>query len=190
MLLIMKGSTNSIITAIIASPHEKRQRTREMSRVCQLGARAVGAILVRRGFRIWIVPNGPQIQVRSDLHPVAALEHGYMCEPVTKATGNSFRDTAVPERGAHEMSEGRVWTMKISFTKEEARTRADALLQAGDLRLRGRGSARRNPEDPDRPAVGEELAAARALSNLTHKLVHKAAVAIEEYEGRPVHLHT
>jgi hypothetical protein len=87
------------------------------------------------------------------------------------------------------MSERRVWTMEIVFTEEGGRTRADALLQAGDVRFHGWGQAKRKPEDPDRPAVGEELAAARALSDLTHKLMHEAAAVIEEHEGRPVHLH-
>ena len=38
-------------------------------------------------------------------------------------------------------------------------------------------------------AVGEELATARALSELSHKLVDAAAIEIEEFEGRRVHLH-
>jgi hypothetical protein len=47
----------------------------------------------------------------------------------------------------------------------------------------------RNPSDPDRPRVGEELAAARALSELSHKLVEAAAAEIEKFEGRRVQLH-
>ena len=43
-------------------------------------------------------------------------------------------------------------------------------------------AARRNPLDP-RVRIGEELAAARALSDLAHKLFDVAANAIERFEG-------
>ncbi|MBO0731263.1 MAG: DUF1876 family protein [Acidimicrobiaceae bacterium] len=55
-------------------------------------------------------------------------------------------------------------------------------------RFIGFGRARRNPADPNLPMVGEELAAARALSDLTHKLVEAAAETISEREGRPAHV--
>jgi hypothetical protein len=38
------------------------------------------------------------------------------------------------------------------------------------------------------PAVGEELAVARALSELAHLLVSEAADTIEAFEGKPVEL--
>ena len=87
------------------------------------------------------------------------------------------------------MIEQRVWTVEITFTEDEDRTRADARLKAGDRQFHGWGRARRNPLDPDVPAIGEELSAARALSELSHRLVHEAAEAIERFEGRPVTLH-
>jgi hypothetical protein len=36
--------------------------------------------------------------------------------------------------------------------------------------------------------VGQDLAAARALSDLSHQLLHAAAERIEAYEGHPVDL--
>ena len=54
---------------------------------------------------------------------------------------------------------------------EEDRTRADAVLEGAPVDLRGWGRARRNPIDPAVPAVGEEVAAARALSDLAHHLL-------------------
>jgi uncharacterized protein DUF1876 len=84
------------------------------------------------------------------------------------------------------MSENRVWTIEIIFTEDEDRTVAHARLRAGERELTGWGRARRNPIDPDVPAIGEELATARALSDLSHRLVHEAADAIERFEGRPV----
>lgn len=86
------------------------------------------------------------------------------------------------------MTERRVWTVEIAFTEDENRTRADALLNTGVRQVTGWGRSRRNPDDPDVPAIGEELAAARALSELAHHLVHDAATAIEDFEGRPVRL--
>ena len=80
------------------------------------------------------------------------------------------------------------WRIEISFTEEDDRTRSDAILEFGDQRFHGFGQARRSPGDPQVPVIGEELAAARALSDLTHQLLHAAAERIEGYEGRPINL--
>jgi len=82
-----------------------------------------------------------------------------------------------------------IWRVDLAFTEEESRTRADALLEIRGQRFHGWGQAKRAPEDPNVPVVGEELAAARALSDLSHKLLDAAATRIEEFEGRPVSLH-
>jgi hypothetical protein len=87
------------------------------------------------------------------------------------------------------MSQQREWAIEIVFTEDGDRTQAEAQLQARGRKLHGRGRARRNPIDPDVPAIGEELAAARALSDLTNQLVHLAAQTIEGFEGHPVRLH-
>ena len=63
------------------------------------------------------------------------------------------------------------------------------MLALGDRRLGGWGRARRNPADPDVPRVGEELAAARALSDLAHALLDEAADLIERFEGHGVRVH-
>ena len=80
------------------------------------------------------------------------------------------------------------WTVEITFSEDEDKTRADAVLNAGAEVLEGWGRARRNPSDPDVPAVGEEIAAARAFSDLAHHLLERAAHRIESWEGRPIHL--
>ena len=85
--------------------------------------------------------------------------------------------------------ESRVWTIEVIFEEDESETEAKAVLHIADQELGGWGRARRNPSDPDRPRVGEELAAARALSELSHKLVEAAAAEIEKFEGRRVQLH-
>lgn len=81
-----------------------------------------------------------------------------------------------------------VWTVEITFNEDEDKTRADAVLIGSPDGLQGWGRARRNPLDPDMPTVGEEIAAARALSDLAHHLLEQAAHRIESWEGRRVEL--
>lgn len=92
--------------------------------------------------------------------------------------------------GGPEGSEDhRAWIVEIVFAEDEDCTRADALLHAVAERERhARGLARRNPVDPNVPAIGEELAAARALSDLSHQLVDAAAHELEAFEEGPVGL--
>lgn len=80
------------------------------------------------------------------------------------------------------------WTVEIEFSEDEDKTRADARLTGCPEPVQGWGRARRNPDDPDVPAVGEEVAAARALSDLAHHLLDQAAHRIESWEGHPVNL--
>ena len=80
------------------------------------------------------------------------------------------------------------WSIDLAFTEDEKETRAVVAVALRGERFTGEGSARRNPDDPNVPVVGEELATARALSDLSHKLLDGAAKRIEEFEGRPVSL--
>jgi hypothetical protein len=82
-----------------------------------------------------------------------------------------------------------VWTVSIQFSEDEDKTRADAILESRDVSLRGWGRARRNPTDPDLPAVGEEIAAARALYDLANHLMDQASHVIEMWEGHRVDVH-
>jgi hypothetical protein len=50
------------------------------------------------------------------------------------------------------------------------------------------GQAKCAPEDPRIPVVGQDLAAARALSDLSHQLLQAAVDRIESFEGHPVRL--
>jgi hypothetical protein len=82
-----------------------------------------------------------------------------------------------------------MWHVNIAFTEEGERTRADAVLELASERFHGFGQAKRAPEDPSVPVIGQDLAAARALSDLSHQLLHAAAHRIEAFEGHPVKLH-
>lgn len=83
----------------------------------------------------------------------------------------------------------RLWTLEMSFSENEVHTRADAWLRIGDREMHVVGHAKRNLADPQMPSIGEELAAARALGELSHDLLHQAVEAIELHEGRRVELH-
>jgi hypothetical protein len=87
------------------------------------------------------------------------------------------------------MIDTKVFTVEIEVVEHTDRTEAKALLSLDDESRAGWGRARRNPADPDRPRVGDELAMARALSDLAHHLLDEVANQIESMEGRPVHLH-
>jgi hypothetical protein len=82
-----------------------------------------------------------------------------------------------------------MWRVNIAFTEEAERTRADAILELASQRFHGFGLAKRAPEDPNVPVIGQDLAAARALSDLSHQLLHAAAGRIERFEGGPVDVH-
>jgi hypothetical protein len=71
--------------------------------------------------------------------------------------------------------------VEVTFTEDEDRTRAHASMALGRARFEGIGQARRSPRDPNVPVVGEELAAARALSDLSHKLIEAATERIEQF---------
>ena len=79
--------------------------------------------------------------------------------------------------------------VSIAFTEEDDRTRADATLELAGARFHGFGQAKRSPGDPNVPVIGEELAAARALSDVSHQLLQAAVDRIEDFEGRPVKVH-
>jgi hypothetical protein len=79
-----------------------------------------------------------------------------------------------------------LWQVSVAFTEDDTRTRADAILELRDQRFHGWGQAKRSPEDPNVPVVGEELAASRALSDLAHQLLTAAADRIEQWEGHDV----
>jgi len=85
--------------------------------------------------------------------------------------------------------ESNVWTVTVEFEETAEQTEAKATVEHGGGHLGGWGRAKRNPSDPDVPRIGEELAAARALSDLAHRLLEAAAAEIERYEGTTVVVH-
>jgi Domain of unknown function (DUF1876) len=80
--------------------------------------------------------------------------------------------------------------IEILFEEHERHTAARASLTIRDATFVGTGKARCHPGDPDLPMVGEELAASRALGDLSHRLLDAVAESISEREGHPAHLHS
>jgi hypothetical protein len=70
----------------------------------------------------------------------------------------------------------KTWHVRIDISEQDGTTHATARLDTGSrTSLTGAGEARLNPADPDVPEIGDELAAARALSHLGHTLLEAAA---------------
>ncbi len=82
----------------------------------------------------------------------------------------------------------RHWTADITLEEDPDWTIAVVTLRMGDAECSGRGEARRNPHDPNVPRIGEELATARALNELSGKLVEESARILEDALGRKVEL--
>ena len=72
------------------------------------------------------------------------------------------------------------WSVDIYLDEVDGETHAEARLATRATEgLRVHGKARCNPADWDVPEIGAELATARALSDLAHRLLDTAAADIE-----------
>ncbi|CAN3127449.1 DUF1876 domain-containing protein [Mycobacterium sp. smrl_JER01] len=71
------------------------------------------------------------------------------------------------------------WTVGVSVDEHDGQTRATAWLVWDETHVTGVGLARCNPSDRDVPAIGDELAVARALSDLARRLLERTARDIE-----------
>ncbi len=82
------------------------------------------------------------------------------------------------------------WSMEVFVADLEGETDAEVRLTRADNRIfAGRGKAKLNPADQNVTVIGEELALARAMSDLSHKLLHSAAVGVESMTHEKAHLH-
>jgi hypothetical protein len=74
----------------------------------------------------------------------------------------------------------KTWTVSVTLDEQGDDTQADATLSLDNkTEIRGHGTSRRNPSDESEPRIGDELAVARALSDLAHQLLAAAATDIE-----------
>lgn len=80
------------------------------------------------------------------------------------------------------------WPVEVSLSERDGKTLAEAQLTRGGVGLIGHGFARRNPDDQEVTQIGEEIAAARALSDLAHQLISDAAEQIQSITHERAHL--
>jgi hypothetical protein len=88
------------------------------------------------------------------------------------------------------MNASKHWTVDIVLDEQPGQrtTRAEARLHTGDpIDVRGVGRSWRNPSDADLPEIGDELAVARALSDLADHLRAVAAGDVEGFDDRASH---
>ena len=85
------------------------------------------------------------------------------------------------------MRDLRRWTVEIYVGEDGGRTYAEAALH-DDIgnHVLGTGRAVLNPSDPNVPEIGDEIAVARALTDLGHRLLHTAAADLQEVTHEPV----
>ncbi len=84
------------------------------------------------------------------------------------------------------MTASKRWTITVDIDEstEQRRTSAQALMARdnGD-QVTATGLATRFPRDPELPSVGEDLAVARALADLSQQLTDAAYQTIAEIVG-------
>ena len=89
------------------------------------------------------------------------------------------------------MTQSKHWKVDIYIDEHDGDTRAQARLHHPDGPLHtGHGVARRNPDDTEVPEIGDELATARALSDLASQLLAATSSDIEAVTKKPAHLTT
>lgn len=82
------------------------------------------------------------------------------------------------------------WSMTLTVQEADGETMATAQLALDDdEHLAGRGKARLNPADQGVERIGAQIAMARALSDLAHKLLHAAAQDVEGMTHQRARLH-
>ena len=84
----------------------------------------------------------------------------------------------------------RRWSVQIYVGEEDGRTYAEAAL-VDDIgnRTRGTGRAQVAPTDHDVPAIGDEIAVARALNDLSRRLLGVAEDDVAALTHERVRLH-
>ena len=87
------------------------------------------------------------------------------------------------------MDEVETWTVTIDIGEHDGRTRAVARMRTRDTaRVTGVGFARLAPTDEDVPELGVEIAAARALADLSRNLLGVATADVEQVTGETAQL--
>lgn len=88
------------------------------------------------------------------------------------------------------MRNARQWSVQIFVGRADGGTYAEAALcdDVGN-RTRGSGRAQLDPGDPDMPEIGDEIAVARALTDLSRRLLRIADDDVEALTHEPARQH-
>jgi hypothetical protein len=87
------------------------------------------------------------------------------------------------------MATAKCWTVDVFIDEAGEYTYAKARMHTDtDSHPVGTGHAKRNPADRDVPAIGDEVAVARALSDLSYRVLLSAAEDISAVTHRPAAL--
>jgi hypothetical protein len=86
------------------------------------------------------------------------------------------------------MAKSKAFRVDLNVLEEGNTTGATARLVIDGEEIVASGMARRNPDDPNMPRIGDELAVARALVLLARELGQKVDEGIAAYEGHEVHV--
>jgi Rv2632c-like len=76
------------------------------------------------------------------------------------------------------------WKTRVVVSEEGDITKAQASVDTTTATFTGYGMARRNPQDPQVHEIGDELAAGRALADLSRKLINEAVQEVDENAER------
>ena len=86
------------------------------------------------------------------------------------------------------MTTAKAFKVDLDVIEDGKTTTAAARLVIDGEEFVASGKARRNPQDPDLPEIGDELAVARALLLLARELGKRVDEGIAAYEGHEVHV--
>lgn len=81
-----------------------------------------------------------------------------------------------------------VWQVEITLNESSGSTTAEATVR-GLPEVRAVGHARKAPEDPEVPQIGDEIAAARALRRLADRMLAVAEDDVSAAVGHKAHVH-
>jgi hypothetical protein len=83
----------------------------------------------------------------------------------------------------------KVWNVVVEIHERGDDTEARAIMDIEGTTVGGWGRARRSPDDPGAPHIGEELATARALGDLAHRILEVSAMQVERHTAHDLRPH-
>jgi hypothetical protein len=128
------------------------------------------------------------VRLEAVVNAALAVVGGGHLSPPNRGQDDTYRHDRYAGRWIMSISDR--WSMLLSIQESDGETMAMARLALDDgEHVAGHGKARLNPTDQGVEKIGAEIAVARALSDLAHKLLHAAALDVEGMTHQHAHLH-